>query len=210
MRGHDEVASLALQFSEMISELDAYMNDLNTVKKDLKATKEQNQMMNELAFKDALTGIRNKTAYDSEVRRLEWRIADGYTDFGLAMIDLNFLKRTNDNYGHEKGDEAIKRLCGIVCKVFEHSPVFRIGGDEFVVILEREDFKNAADLVYEFNYQIESIAKDNSLEPWEKISAAIGVSYFNPDSDKSVATVFKRADRAMYTRKKEMKAIREN
>ena len=100
------------------------------------------------------------------------------------MVDLNFLKRINDTYGHEQGNIAIKKLCYIVCHVFEHSPVFRIGGDEFVIILENDDYKNIESLIKEFN--------DNA------------------SIDSSAANVFKRADKAMYNRKREMKAIREN
>ena len=80
-------------------------------------------------MEDALTGIRNKMAYDYEVEKLEKDLADGFNEFGLAMVDLNFLKKTNYTYGHEKGNISIRRLCMLVCEVFEHSPVFRIGGN---------------------------------------------------------------------------------
>ena len=80
-------------------------------------------------MEDALTGIRNKMAYDYEVEKLEKDLADGFNEFGLAMVDLNFLKKSNDTYGHEKGNISIRRLCMLVCEVFEHSPVFRIGGN---------------------------------------------------------------------------------
>ena len=62
-------------------------------------------------------------------------------NFGIAMIDLNNLKVINDTYGYEEGNYAIKKLCEIVCSVFSHSLVFRIGGDEFVVILKGADQK---------------------------------------------------------------------
>lgn len=64
-------------------------------------------------------------------------------------LDLNFLKVINDTYGHEKGDISIKTICRIVCNVFDHSPVFRVGGDEFVVILMNEDLNNVGYAVYE-------------------------------------------------------------
>ena len=166
--------------------------------------------MSELATKDALTGIRNKTAYDKEFARLEWSIEEGTAEFGIAMVDLNFLKRINDTYGHEQGNIAIKKLCYIVCHVFEHSPVFRIGGDEFVIILENDDYKNIESLIKEFNDKLEAMSKEENLEQWEKVSAAIGYALYNASIDSSAANVFKRADKAMYNRKREMKAIREN
>ena len=158
---------------------------------------------------DALTGIRNKTAYDKEIRRVEGDLqSDSDKKFGIAMVDLNFLKKINDTYGHEQGNIAIKKLCRMVCVIFAHSPVFRIGGDEFVVVLENNDYKNADDLLAQFNGQLNDMANDAALEPWERISAAIGVAFYDPATDSSVATVFKRADKAMYLRKKEMKAVR--
>ena len=164
--------------------------------------------MQALANRDALTGIRNKTAYDNEIRRLEWRLEDGLTEFGIAMIDLNFLKRINDTYGHEQGNAAIRKLCRLVCTVFEHSPVFRIGGDEFVVILENRDYNNIELLAQDFNDSLEEMAADINTEIWERISASLGYALYDPARDKSVSDVFKRADHAMYERKAEMKAIR--
>ena len=206
-RGKNEIASLSRQFADLILELDEHVRNLLSAKKELKDTRHLADEMNALAKKDALTGVRNKNAYDSEARRLEWKIADGKKDFGIAMIDLNFLKRINDTYGHDQGDIAIKRLCHIICNIFKHSPVFRVGGDEFVVVLEKTDLLNIEFLITEFNSKIELLSNDESLEPWEQVSAAIGYAAFSP-ADKNVLDVFRRADQNMYERKKQMKAER--
>lgn len=206
--GSDEIAALSMQIAAMIIELENYMTNLWVTARELSSTKKQADELNKLAHKDALTGIRNKTAYDNEVKRLEWALDDGYTKFGIAMIDLNFLKRINDTYGHEQGNVAIKKLCRMVCDIFAHSPVFRIGGDEFVVILENEDYDNIESLIQKFNAELDKIARDKTLEYWERISASIGYALYDPDTDNSVNNVFKRADKAMYMRKKEMKAVR--
>ena len=125
------------------------------------------------------------------------------------MIDLNYLKKINDTYGHEHGNAAIKKLCYIVCHVFAHSPVFRIGGDEFVVILERNDYNDVKLLVDTFNSQIAITETNGSLEPWERITAAIGYALYDEETDTSIDDVFCRADKNMYAHKKEMKAQRE-
>lgn len=205
----DEISALANQTASMVMELENYMKSLLATTRELTETKQHADDMRVLATKDALTGIRNKTAYDNEVKQLEWSIGDGFTDFGIAMIDLNFLKRINDTFGHEQGNIAIKKLCFIVCHIFEHSPVFRIGGDEFVVILKNNDFDHVDELVEKFNKQLGELAADDSLEQWERVSAAIGVAFYDPLRDSGVENVFKRADKAMYARKKEMKAVRE-
>lgn len=208
IKGHDEIVSLSRGIVSMIIEIENYIKSLVQVNAALADEKSNSARMQDLANKDALTGIRNRTAYEKEKLKLEWELADGNTNFGIAMIDLNFLKRINDTYGHEQGNAAIKKLCFIVCHVFEHSPVFRIGGDEFVAILKNEDYENRDELVEEFRAQIEVLQKDENAEPWEKISAAIGVAVFDKDRDAGVDNVFKRADQLMYENKKEMKAVR--
>lgn len=210
IKGNDEIHDLAVQISIMISSISIYMNSL--IEKNRQLTEAQNKIRaaNELANKDALTGIRNKTSYDDEVRKIEDRIVNEKFDrFGIAMVDLNYLKVINDNFGHEKGNISIKKICMIVCKNFTHSPVFRIGGDEFVVILENEDYDNAIELVRKFKKTLNEISGDDSLEPWEKVSAAIGWTMFDPETDEGVQSVFKRADDLMYEDKKAMKAARE-
>ncbi|MBO4312915.1 MAG: GGDEF domain-containing protein [Desulfovibrio sp.] len=207
--GHDEISTLAAQVSSMILELENYMKSLKETTHALGQEKLRADAMVELANKDALTGIRNKTAYDKEVKRLAWSIDDRSAHFGIAVIDLNFLKRINDTFGHEQGNVSIKKLCGIICRLFKHSPVFRIGGDEFAVILENDDLANVNGLVAQFAAVQDEMARDAALEQWERISAAIGIAVFDPLKDDSVENVFKRADKAMYERKKAMKAVRE-
>jgi diguanylate cyclase (GGDEF)-like protein len=92
--------------------------------------------------------------------------------------------------------------------VFKRSRVFRIGGDEFVVILKKKDFKNIDKRMEDFNDRLVKIAADNLLMPWEKVSAAIGYAKFDDDEDVTAEDVFKKADKAMYERKAAMKAGR--
>lgn len=207
--GNDEIYDLAKQTSLMISEMQNYTKSLLDKNKELMDAQEKIRSANELANKDALTGIRNKTAYDNEVAKIESLIAnENYDKFGIAMVDLNYLKHINDNYGHEKGNLAIKKICMLVCKNFSHSPVFRVGGDEFVVILENSDYDEASGLIDRFKETLGQISSDTTLEPWEKVSAAIGWTLYDPSIDQGVQDVFKRADDLMYENKKAMKAAR--
>ncbi|WP_029231052.1 GGDEF domain-containing protein [Butyrivibrio sp. VCB2006] len=209
IKGDDEITDLANQIAVMIDEIGTNMNELVAKNKELTEAQDKIKKANELASTDALTGIRNKAGYDNEIMRIEQSmIRDGYYKYGIAMVDLNYLKVINDTYGHEKGNIAIIKICNIVCKNFAHSPVFRIGGDEFVVVLENEDYDNIETLVQWFKHTLEVIAEDESLKPWEKVSAAIGWAKYDPKSDDSMETVFKRADNLMYENKKQMKAAR--
>ncbi len=203
--GGDEISSLARQFASMITEMENYIRSLIRTTQELKSSQQKAADLNELANKDALTGIRNKTAYDSVIEGINKEIGEGLTRFGIGMVDLNYLKRINDTYGHDRGNFAIKCLCRLVCTVFAHSPVFRIGGDEFVIILRNGDYDNCDELVTSFNLRLEEIKRDATLEEWERISAAIGVAKYDPKHDTGVDSVFKRADVAMYERKQEMK-----
>ena len=205
----DEISTIMEKFADMIHELERYMQNLTKTQQDLQDSQQKAIELNELAIKDSLTGIRNKTGYDKEVQKIEWEIADGLTEFGVVMIDLNFLKRINDTYGHDKGNLSIITLCRIVCHIFEHSPVFRIGGDEFVVILKGHDLRHVDELTAEFSRQLAERQENSDLEYWEKTSAAIGYAIYDPGIDSAYDNVFKRADSEMYKHKKAMKAVRE-
>jgi diguanylate cyclase (GGDEF)-like protein len=122
------------------------------------------------------------------------------------MIDLNDLKVTNDTLGHERGDDIIVGLCRIVQCVFTKSSIYRIGGDEFVVISEKEDLKNIQQLEERFVDMIDKSTKAARQD--FAISAAIGVAIYNSKVDNNVEDTFKRADAAMYKNKKTMKEPR--
>lgn len=202
MKSDNEIKSLSDAMVKMTEDMRDYVTDILSAE-------EKAANMHELANRDALTGIRNKTAYDNEIKRIEVKIEDGDTKIGLAMVDLNFLKKINDTYGHDKGDIAIKKLSHLVCVIFDHSPVFRIGGDEFIIILRGNDYDNYDDLMKRFNEEISKMSEDSGLEPWEQVSAAIGAAFYDETVDDGIDSLFKRADHIMYTRKKEMKAARE-
>ena len=191
---------------QMERDINDHISKLLSVNTELTISKHVASEMEELANKDALTGVRNKTAYDREVNDLERQIKNGDAKFAIAMIDLNFLKYINDTYGHESGNVAITELSSLICGTFKHSSVFRIGGDEFAIILKNEDYANAGALVEKFKALIMEKYNDESAEPWRRISAAIGLSEFEKDSDADVHEVFRRADKAMYECKQKMKS----
>ena len=120
-------------------------------------------------------------------------------DFGIVVFDVNGLKFVNDTYGHEAGDRWIRNACKLICDIYQHSPVYRIGGDEFVVCLENTDYENREELLRKFNIQIEH---NKSVG---KVVIAAGQATYHSVDDFSVRKVFDRADHRMYIRKKELK-----
>lgn len=203
---NDEIGDLAK--SIVIMENDVYnkVNNLTLTNEKLVQAQELAQKMTNLANKDALTGLRNKIAYFRVEQKLNEDIANGVeTHFALVMIDLNYLKSINDDYGHSSGDAALIKLANIISLVFSKSPIFRVGGDEFVVIVRNEEYENIDKLVEEFNQKIEELLKNEKLPFPERISAAIGYEKFDSDKYSNVEDVFRKADRKMYERKHQMK-----
>lgn len=153
-----------------------------------------------VANQDPLTGVKSKHAYIEEEERVNKLIRENIAGaFALAVCDINGLKKVNDNYGHTAGDKYIKDACNKICRIFKHSPVYRIGGDEFVVILRETDYRNRDDLIAEMDLQ--NIASRNRGEA----TIAFGIAEYNADKDNFVSDVFDRADRIMYERKDQIK-----
>lgn len=156
-----------------------------------------------VAYKDSLTNVRNINAYTEFKENVDKDIKRGViTEFAVVVFDLNDLKQVNDTRGHEAGDKYIQDGCRLICHVFRHSPVFRIGGDEFVSFLMNADYMNRANLIVIFNKHI-----DRNLERGGVIVSS-GISDFDAASDSGYDEVFSRADELMYSRKKELKQIK--
>ena len=154
-----------------------------------------------LAYTDSLTGVKSSHAYVEMVKKTDQRIADGdIREFGVVVFDLNGLKEVNDTKGHDAGDRYIQDSCRMICEQFKHSPVFRIGGDEFVAFLEGEDFRNRKILLAAFETQT-----DENVRLGKPVVAS-GMSVFRHGHDNSYRRVFARADQRMYDRKGALKA----
>ena len=204
----DELEILLGSMVQMEKDIDRYIDSLTRTRAQLSSARQQADDMHELAHMDSMTGIRNRLAYDKEILSLDKEIQNGLEKCGIAMIDLNFLKNINDNYGHEYGNTALILLSKLVCDVFAHSPMFRIGGDEFAVILKNHDYEHIGDLALEFERKLKQPGFEGPERNFETISAALGYALYDKDSDRCADDVFKRADKNMYHRKKTMKAER--
>ena len=163
--------------------------------------------INALAYRDSLTGIKNATAYTEAVKDLNRDICTGNPQFGVVVADINDLKKANDRFGHDVGNDLIVQTAKILTDIFRNSVVFRIGGDEFVVLLQGEDYKNYHERMEQLD---EACAKatvcvrENTLP----VSVARGVALFDPSIDRIYEDVFAKADQAMYMNKQERKAAK--
>jgi diguanylate cyclase (GGDEF)-like protein len=180
------------------------LSSLEKAQSDIRTKEQQINHISEQAQRDALTSVGNKAAYLHKTEELTARIAEGKAEFAVVMVDMNDLKRINDEYGHRAGDQYIKGCCHIVCQIFKHSPVFRIGGDEFVIILEGDDYQNREVLVALARNTFMQSYLNTDAQQQERYAAAVGMSAYAA-GDNSVEAVFRRADDIMYEDKKKFK-----
>jgi diguanylate cyclase (GGDEF)-like protein len=156
-----------------------------------------------MAIVDSLTGVKNKHAYVQWEEKVNEEIKKGSQEpFAVVVCDINNLKVVNDLYGHKEGDDCIKKACAKICNIFSHSPVFRIGGDEFVVFLTGADFYQRKELMA----QVSALPQDLSkIRIGDSISA--GMAEYRKDQHVSLLGVFEEADKAMYERKQFLKSM---
>lgn len=175
------------------------MNIDGEVRKE-KEVQEKLSVANEKAYRDELTGVKNKNAYADYTAQLQTSLDKGdEPEIAIVVCDVNGLKDINDRLGHIEGDEYIRSASDLICGVFVHSPVFRVGGDEFVVVLQGEDYQNKDVLMANMEQQILENRRQG------KVVIATGIGIFIPGMDSSVAAVFDRADAMMYKNKAALK-----
>ena len=148
---------------------------------------------------DALTEVKNKHAYLETEAHMDRLIArHRQPPFAVVMFDVNDLKLVNDTNGHQYGDQYLKDACRIICDIFKHSPVFRIGGDEFTVISQGSDYEHMDELLARLRDHNEAALLSGG------IVIACGMAKF--EGDACVAAVFGRADHQMYENKNKLKS----
>ena len=159
-------------------------------------------VVREIASRDALTGVKSRHAYQEKERELDEQIGNRTAvDFGIVVCDLNGLKLINDEFGHKAGDERIRQASRLICELFAHSPVYRTGGDEFVVYLAGRDYEERAQLMQALHDR--SVA---NIETGDVVVSG-GLAVFDRNADARLRPVFDRADAAMYKEKQLLKGM---
>ena len=186
----DELGRLTRTFKHLVDDFKKHIGDLNTK-----------------VFTDSLTKIKNKAAFTAACNEIQAQIDSGdiVQPFAIGIFDCNNLKYINDIFGHEKGDVYLKNASSAICNVFLHSPVFRIGGDEFAVILRNFDYEGREVLINQFETSIAEI-NAGTKNKWEKVDMAFGITAYDEKTDRYVSDVVRRADKEMYDHKQQIKA----
>lgn len=201
----DEIEDIYHLFITFMKNNLSSMQNLSRAENDIRHKEAQIGQISQVAFKDTLTGVGSKTAYIKKVEEVNSVLKKGNCDFAVVMVDMNNLKQINDEYGHKAGDNYIKGSCHLICDTFKRSPVFRIGGDEFVAILQGQDYDNRQSLTDFLKAAFAESFGKTEYEPWQRYSAAVGMAECSSD-DNTFELVFKRADQAMYEAKKRFKS----
>ena len=166
---------------------------------------EEERMVNDLNRRvnvDALTSVHNKGAFDEYIKTMQARMDQGEPmQYAIGVFDCDDLKSINDLNGHDKGDAYLKTASRVICRVFQHSPVFRIGGDEFAAVLQNEDYENREELVNKFEAMQSEICA-SAQNKWDEVRVALGIAVYDPENDRSVNDTVRRADKLMYENKR--------
>lgn len=208
LKVNNEIRLLSESIYKMSLNVRDYAKDNVSAEKKVEGLKGYVNRINDVAYYDPLTRVKNRAAYEKKCEDLETDIFNRVARFAIVMADINFLKKVNDKFGHDKGNEYIVGVCAILSDIFKRSPIFRVGGDEFVIILEGKDYANRDELIKTAREELAAAFANSDAEPWHRYSAAMGMAVYVQGEDESVENVFKRADEEMYEAKVSMKAQR--
>lgn len=176
----DEIGALAKSINMMATEIREYF-----------------RYMHSQAYTDAMTGVGNKAAYMDEINMLDRKIEEGMAEFFVVVFDVNGLKRVNDNLGHEYGDMLIIDSANIIKHVFSAENVYRIGGDEFIVVMENAGEEDISGYIEKFDGEVRTFNKEN-VRYEHDLAISKGAVAYSESSDSEYKDVFKRADELMY------------
>ena len=187
--GDDEVGRLTSTFKRLAHNMEENISDLSN-----------------RVYVDSLTSVKNKGAFADAINILQRRLEDdnSQVEYAIGIFDCDNLKIINDRYGHDKGDVYLKTSCHLICRVFEHSPVFRIGGDEFAVILQGHDYECRDELVERF-YKACDDNNESAMNAWERSSVTVGIATYDQQTDRYANDTVRRADKIMYANKRKRK-----
>ena len=180
----DDVTALSLRLRVLRERVKAY-----TARAQMEATM------------DKLTGANNQSSYVSLTRRLDKDIRAGLASFSLTIFDLDRLKEINDEYGHDAGDRALSDAARLISQAFGAEHTYRVGGDEFAAILENRGEADASMRISNLKRLISEFNQSNKAYPFE-LSLSMGSATYDAEADDNFRSVFRRADRNMYSSKK--------
>ena len=167
---------------------------------------EANRTLQKLSSLDGLTGIANRRSFDETLKK-EWnRAMRGEKTIGLIMLDIDFFKLYNDHYGHQGGDECLKKVATGLESAIHREPDFlaRYGGEEFSAILPDTDLEGAVIVAEEMRQAIKALRVEHAKSKVSDIvSISLGVSAVVPQKGTEPEILVAAADQALYKAKED-------
>ena len=161
----------------------------------------KNDILEKLSMYDGLTNIRNRRFFDETFEKTFSEIKRDKKSLAVLMIDIDFFKPYNDNYGHGQGDETLRKVAKALEKTIKRASDFvaRYGGEEFVILL-KDINKDGVEAVA--NNLLNAIRELKITHEFSKIenyvTVSIGVSYYNSNSDVTKLELLLKADETLY------------
>lgn len=177
-----------------MDELYQYAKKINQFTESVNSKKEAKKM-ERLAFYDQLTGLKNRGCFEHDCGSYLPK------EMTAIFIDANGLKQTNDTYGHKAGDALLICISQTIQEVWSKDSAYRVGGDEFWVILQNRTPEKVANEIADFKERLKA-QPCNGLE----VSCAIGIA--TGGADKTVEQIISEADQDMYRDKRQYKKER--
>lgn len=163
----------------------------------------RSDIISKLAYSDGLTGVGNRTAYIEKIQELIEKKKS--IKIGIVMFDINYLKETNDQQGHSFGDLLIRTAVSVLKQTFGNAGrIYRVGGDEFIAIIEGDDPKGVYEQVLPyFLREMEFRNKKTNFN--YGVSLAYGIAVCENLTSEEISRTEREADEAMYRQKRRMK-----
>jgi len=193
----DEAAEAPLPLKGADAEIEEMRLKMNSLHNEIR---QYLTYIQKKATTDAMTHVGNNSAFEEAFRSMDQKISEGTADFYVGVFDINYLKPVNDEYGHTYGNTIIQAAAAVIAEVFGYDNTYRIGGDEFLVIVEHI---SADEMAAQFTQLDNAISLYNKTNPDSKVTLSIAKGYagFRRGEDESFKQVFQRADNEMYANK---------
>ena len=163
-----------------------------------------NERLLVMAATDGLTGLANRRAFEADLAQ-EWRRAvRNETSLGLLVLDVDWFKPFNDMYGHQEGDEALRKIAGCMQRLIRRpaDKAARYGGEEFVVLLPDTDLSGAVHTAERICNGLAEMELQHRGSPLGRVTVSIGVAVLRPQHGGDASELVRQADGALYEAKR--------
>lgn len=155
------------------------------------------EKLKRMAYVDALTGISNRRKLFEDLQE------HGSSVTAISMVDVDYFKRYNDTYGHQKGDECLKAIVQCLLGFETHNQVsaYRYGGEEFVVLFREPSKELVCNISDGIRIRVEAMNYEHSSSELQKVTISMGVCFVDENNTESYEAIISKADMALYTAK---------